>query len=133
MTRAPLARPTDAPPVAHAAHADGEVSGAPIAAGGPPPADALPAHVAIIMDGNRRLARALGLPEADGHAAGVEHIRRLVEHTLRRGEQRLSNFLTWQGAYAESWSCDALWPDFDAAACDAALEGFTRRARRDGT
>ena len=32
---------------------------------------ALPRHVAIVMDGNRRWARQRGLPEAEGHAAGV--------------------------------------------------------------
>ena len=265
MTGAPLARPTDAPPVAHAALADGEASGAPLAAGGPAASGVSPAHVAIIMDGSRRWARARGLPEADGHAAGVEHVRWLVEHTLRRGirylslyafsrenwarsdeeviglfglldrairaetrelvrqgvrvvllgrlaelpedlrrsigealaatgrgtrltvavafnyagrtelvdavraivagglradeideaavaahlytagmpdpdlvirtggEQRLSNFLIWQSAYAELWWCDVLWPDFDAAAYDAALEGFAQRSRRYGT
>ncbi len=264
MARAQLARPTDAPPVAHAALADAEIAEA------PGPADAAeaavrPAHVAIIMDGNRRWARERGLEELDGHAAGVEKIRWLVEHTLRRGvaylsvyafsrenwarpddeviglfrlleqairaetpelvrqgvrvrllgrleelpadlrgsirealeetdagtrltlavafnyagrtelvdavrsivadgiaadeidesviarrlytsgmpdpdlvirtggEQRLSNFLIWQSAYAEFWSCDVLWPDFDEAAYDAALDAFARRSRRFGT
>ena len=260
MARVPLARPADVPPAARAAEAaprepsDGDAD-APIR----------PAHVAIIMDGNRRWAREHGLAELDGHAAGVEKIRWLVEHTLRRGvavlslyafsrenwarpddevvglfrlleqairaetpelvrqgvrvrllgrldelpddlrrsiddalaateqgdhltlavafnyagrtelvdavraivadglaadaidesavaarlytvgmpdpdlvirtggEQRLSNFLIWQSAYAEFWSCDLLWPDFDAAAYDAALEAFARRSRRYGT
>ncbi len=260
MARAPLARPTDVPPparpmeVASREPSDGD-SGAP----------ARPAHVAIIMDGNRRWAREHGRSELEGHAAGVEKIRWLVEHTLRRGvavlslyafsrenwgrpddevvglfrlleqairaetpelvrqgvrvrllgrldelpddlrrsiddalaateqgdrltlavafnyagrtelvdavrailseglaaedvdestvaarlytvgmpdpdlvirtggEQRLSNFLIWQSAYAEFWSCDLLWPDFDAAAYDAALDAFARRSRRYGT
>ncbi len=264
MARAPLARPTDAPPAAHAARtvADALVEANDGPAGDPGP---VPAHVAIIMDGNRRWAREHGLAELDGHAAGVEKIRWLVEHTLRRGvavlslyafsrenwarpddeviglfrileqairaetpelvrqgvrvrllgrldelpddlrrsiaealavtelgdrltlavafnyagrtelvdavraivadglapdaidedavtarlytaglpdpdlvirtggEQRLSNFLIWQSAYAEFWSCDALWPDFDEAAYDAALDGFARRSRRFGT
>jgi len=47
--------------------------------------DSLPRHVAIIMDGNRRWARERGLPEAQGHAAGVEAIRPIVEHAVRRG------------------------------------------------
>ena len=42
------------------------------------------------MDGNRRWARERGLAELDGHAAGVEKIRWLVEHTLRRGVAVLS-------------------------------------------
>jgi undecaprenyl diphosphate synthase len=45
----------------------------------------LPQHVAIIMDGNRRWARSHGVPEAQGHAAGVEAIRPIVEHSVRRG------------------------------------------------
>jgi undecaprenyl diphosphate synthase len=49
------------------------------------------------------------------------------------GEQRLSNFLIWQSAYAEFWSCDVLWPDFDAAAYDSALGAFAQRSRRFGT
>jgi undecaprenyl diphosphate synthase len=48
------------------------------------------------------------------------------------GEQRLSNFLIWQSAYAEFHSCAALWPDFDAEAFDTALEEFARRRRRFG-
>ncbi len=264
MARAHLARPTDAPPVAHAARADGDAAAAPDAAD----RDEVvvrPAHVAIIMDGNRRWARERGLDELDGHAAGVEKIRWLVEHTLRRGvghlslyafsrenwarpddeviglfrlleqairaetpelvrqgvrirllgrleelpedlrssirealaatdggtrltlavafnyagrtelvdairaivaaglapdqvdegtvaerlythgmpdpdlvirtggEQRLSNFLIWQSAYAEFWTSDVLWPDFDATTYDEALEAFARRSRRFGT
>jgi undecaprenyl diphosphate synthase len=260
VARAHLARPTDAPPAAHA----GLPAGTPTTAA-PAASTALPAHVAIVMDGNRRWARAHGKSELDGHAAGVEKIRWLVEHSLRRGirylsiyafsrenwarsddeviglfrlleqairsetpelvrqgvrvrllgrldelpadlrvsigealaetaggkrltlavafnyacrtelvdavrsivadglapdavdertvasrlytagmpdpdlvirtggEQRLSNFLIWQTAYAEFWWCDAPWPDFDAAAYDAALEAFAQRSRRYGT
>jgi len=261
---APLARPTDALPVAHADFPAGQVAAGPGAREAGETA-LRPAHVAIIMDGNRRWAREHGLDELDGHAAGVEKIRWLVEHTLRRGvgylslyafsrenwarpddevvglfrlleqairaetpelvrqgvrvrllgrlaelpddlrvsirealaatdcgerltlavafnyagrtelvdavraiiadglapdevdeatiasrlytsgmpdpdlvirtggEQRLSNFLIWQSAYAEFWSCDVLWPDFDEAAYDAALDAFARRSRRFGT
>jgi undecaprenyl diphosphate synthase len=262
VTRAPLARPTDAPPAAHAALAGGETTAAVPAADEAP---IVPAHVAIIMDGNRRWARAHGKSELDGHAAGVEKIRWLVGHSLRRGvrylslyafsrenwarpddevvglfrlleqairaetpelirqgvrvrllgrldelppdlrqsigealaataggdrltlavafnyagrtelvdavrsivadglapdevdeavvaarlytagmpdpdlvirtggEQRLSNFLIWQSAYAEFWTCEVLWPDFDAPAYDRALAAFARRSRRFGT
>ena len=49
-----------------------------------PPSD-LPRHVAIIMDGNRRWARARGVSELEGHAAGVEAIRELLRHAVRRG------------------------------------------------
>lgn len=260
MARAPLARPTDVPPPARPLEtASREPSD------GDADACVRPTHVAIIMDGNRRWARQHGRSELEGHAAGVEKIRWLVEHTLRRGvavlslyafsrenwgrpddevvglfrlleqairaetpelvrqgvrvrllgrldelpddlrcsiddalaatekgdrltlavafnyagrtelvdavrtivgeglavdaideaavaarlytvgmpdpdlvirtggEQRLSNFLIWQSAYAEFWSCDLLWPDFDEAAYDAALDAFARRSRRYGT
>ena len=257
MSRAELARPTDAPPAAR---------GEPLAPGADdsPEAGPRPTHVAIIMDGNRRWARAHGVPELEGHAAGVDKIRWLVEHAIRRGvsvlslyafsrenwarsdaevaglfsllaqairaetpelarqgvcvrvsgrlaevpadirdsitealeateggtqltlniafnyagrteivdavraivaagtsvdeideatvaahlytsglpdpdlvirtggEQRLSNFLIWQSAYAEFHSCAALWPDFDAEAFDTALVEFARRGRRYG-
>ena len=257
MSRAQVARPMDA---RHAAQAE------PLAPAidDMPEAGSPPVHVAIIMDGNRRWARAHGLAELEGHAAGVDKIRWLVEHAIRRGiavlslyafsrenwarsdaevaglfslldqairaetpelvrqgvrvrvsgrlaevpadirgsitealaateggtrlvlniafnyagrteivdavraivaagtpadeideatiaarlytaglpdpdlvirtggEQRLSNFLIWQSAYAEFHSCPALWPDFDADAFDAALEEYAGRGRRFG-
>ena len=48
------------------------------------------------------------------------------------GEQRLSNFLLWQAAYAELVFLDVLWPDFDAAAFHDALTQFAGRERRYG-
>lgn len=48
------------------------------------------------------------------------------------GEQRLSNFLLWQAAYAELYFSDKLWPEFDDAALDAAIEEFHSRERRYG-
>ena len=254
MARAPLARPTDAPPIAHEPVEDHPFL----------PAEDLPRHVAIIMDGNRRWARQHDKPEIEGHAAGVEAIREILKHAVRRGvpvmtlyafsrenwarsddeviglfglleaavrseteelraqgvqvrllgrldelpeetrrsigealdataggdrlilniafnyagrtelvdavrrlvaegmapgsidesaigaalytaglpdpdllirtggEQRLSNFLIWQSAYAEFYFCDALWPDFGPAAFDQALLEFARRHRRFG-
>jgi undecaprenyl diphosphate synthase len=260
-TNPALTRPTDAPPIAHGATTTAERAPAdePLL----DPAE-LPRHVAIIMDGNRRWARARGLSEGEGHAAGVEAIRGLLRHAVRRGvpvltlyafsrenwarsddeviglfalleqairsetaelrnqgvrvrllgrldelpeatrrsigsaleatasgerlqlniafnyagrtelvdafrrlaaggadpssideaaisdalyttglpdpdlvvrtggEQRLSNFLIWQSAYAEFYSCDVLWPDFGPEAFDAALLEFARRTRRFG-
>ena len=275
MARAPLARPTDAPPSAHEPVIAPDVATPAATAVETPPADRaaettflppdeLPRHVAIIMDGNRRWARQQGLPELDGHAAGVEAIREILRHAVRRGvpvltlyafsrenwarsddevrglfgllegairsetdelrrqgvrvqllgrldelpdetrrsigealdatsggtrlllnvafnyagrtelvdavrklvtsgaapesideasitrslytaglpdpdlvirtggEQRLSNFLIWQSAYAEFYFCEALWPDFGPAAFDDALLEFARRQRRFG-
>ena len=48
------------------------------------------------------------------------------------GEQRLSNFLLWQSAYAEIYFTETLWPDFDEAALDEALEFYKSRSRRFG-
>jgi undecaprenyl diphosphate synthase len=48
------------------------------------------------------------------------------------GEQRLSNFLLWQAAYAELVFTDVLWPDFDRTQLFAAVAEFQRRARRFG-
>ncbi|MEO8571440.1 MAG: polyprenyl diphosphate synthase [Chloroflexota bacterium] len=270
MAPAHLARPTDAPPAAHESPPDAGADAAAAIAPSPVPEapllppDELPRHVAIIMDGNRRWARQRELPELDGHAAGVEAIRALLRHAVRRGvpvltlyafsrenwarsdeevtglfalleaairseteelqaqgvrvrllgrldelpeatrtsiaealeataggerlllniafnyagrtelvdafrqlassgvspveidesaisamlytaglpdpdlvirtagEQRLSNFLIWQSAYAEFYSCEALWPDFGPDAFDAALLEFARRHRRFG-
>lgn len=48
------------------------------------------------------------------------------------GEQRISNFLLWQSAYTELVFSDVLWPDFDAAALQSALEIYATRDRRFG-
>ena len=48
------------------------------------------------------------------------------------GEQRLSNFMLWQAAYAELWFTETLWPDFTPAEFDAALSEFGTRERRYG-
>jgi undecaprenyl diphosphate synthase len=48
------------------------------------------------------------------------------------GEQRISNFLLWQLAYAELHITDVLWPDFDEAALTTALLDYQHRQRRFG-
>ena len=48
------------------------------------------------------------------------------------GEYRISNFLLWQSAYSELYFSDILWPDFDVAALDAAIEDYAQRERRFG-
>jgi undecaprenyl diphosphate synthase len=48
------------------------------------------------------------------------------------GEQRISNFLLWQSAYAELYFTDALWPEFDDKALNKALEWYAQRTRRFG-
>jgi len=48
------------------------------------------------------------------------------------GEMRLSNFLLWQGAYAEFCFTPVFWPDFDIQHIDEALVTYSRRTRRFG-
>jgi len=48
------------------------------------------------------------------------------------GEKRLSDFLLWESAYAELVFLERMWPDFDAADLDAALDEFNHRERRFG-
>jgi len=48
------------------------------------------------------------------------------------GEQRISNFLLWQLAYAELYFTDQLWPEFDAKCLDAAIDSYRQRERRFG-
>ncbi len=49
------------------------------------------------------------------------------------GEQRLSNFLLWQLAYAELYFTDALWPEFDADSLHRAIQSYRGRSRRFGS
>ncbi len=48
------------------------------------------------------------------------------------GEQRVSNFLLWNLAYAELWFCDCLWPEFGERQFDEALSYYASRQRRYG-
>lgn len=48
------------------------------------------------------------------------------------GEERISNFLLWQLAYAELYFTDTYWPDFNAAALDLAIASYRKRERRFG-
>jgi undecaprenyl diphosphate synthase len=48
------------------------------------------------------------------------------------GEQRISNFLLWQAAYAELYFTDALWPEFDETQLNHALNWYATRDRRYG-
>ena len=118
----PIDRPTDSPSIVHR-----DRQAPTEAAGGPPidapaadaaaipvapavraenafdvPADEIPHHVAIIMDGNRRWARARGLTEMEGHAAGVEGIREIIRHAVRRGIEVLSLYAFSRENWARS-------------------------------
>ena len=60
----------------------------------------LPRHVAIIMDGNGRWAERHGMPRHAGHPAGVEAVRKVIEHCIQREIQVLTLF----AFSSENWS-----------------------------
>ncbi len=60
----------------------------------------LPAHVAIIMDGNGRWAKAKGLPRTAGHAEGVEVVRKITTEATRLGLK----YLTLYTFSTENWN-----------------------------
>ncbi len=72
---------------------------------------------------------AAALAEACGDAAPVRDVDLLIR---TGGEQRLSDFLLWECAYAELWFTPRLWPDFTAAELMKALSEFGARERRFG-
>jgi len=59
----------------------------------------IPAHVAIIMDGNGRWAKARGLPRLAGHRAGTENLRRVIEACIEFGIK----YLTIYAFSTENW------------------------------
>lgn len=94
-----------------------------------------------IVQATRRLATQAMAGEIDPAEIGDEEIAANLElagipdpDLLIRtgGEQRISNFLIWNLAYAELWFCDALWPDFGEQQFDEALNYFAKRQRRYG-
>jgi undecaprenyl diphosphate synthase len=62
-------------------------------------AQAVPSHVAIIMDGNGRWAAARGLPRVAGHRAGVQAVRRTIEAAINQGV----SWLTLYAFSSENW------------------------------
>lgn len=122
MGRVPVARPADAPPmvgrgvanrgertlepatVARASNGAHAVLPAPDGPALEPALrqEDLPHHVAIIMDGNRRWARRHRLSELEGHAAGVEAIRALLRHVVRRNVPVLSLYAFSRENWARS-------------------------------
>ncbi len=94
-----------------------------------------------ITEAARRLARAvrdgeLRLEEiSEDTLAGVLSFPDCPDPDLfirTGGDQRISNFLLWQSAYSELYFTDRLWPEFDEAEFDLALDAFARRQRRFG-
>jgi undecaprenyl diphosphate synthase len=88
----------------------------------PPAHLTMPAHIAVIMDGNRRWATERGLPGPDGHSAGLRAALRLVISALRLGIPHLSVY----GFSTENWSRS---PEELAKLFDTAAEGIAKGAR----
>ena len=100
-------------------------------------------HLRIALDYSAREAilraaiQAASLDTIDAEAFGrlvkADPDLRDVDLVIRTsGEQRLSDFLLWESAYAEFYFTDRLWPDFDSADLAAALAAFHGRERRFG-
>jgi undecaprenyl diphosphate synthase len=103
-------------------------------------------HLRIAVDYSARdavLRAARGLKP--GRQATREEFSRLLLHAIHSpvcpdvdllirtgGEQRLSDFLLWESAYAELYFSQRMWPDFEAADLEAALAAFRSRERRFG-
>ena len=79
------------------------------------------------------VARGEELTEANLDAAmALSHVPDPDLFIRTGGEQRLSNFLLWQSAYAEFFFSDRLWPEFDESALDEAIAAYQQRERRYG-
>ena len=92
---------------------------------------------AEIVDAARALLAARADPQAIDEPHFAEHLYTAgqgdVDLIIRTGgDQRTSNFLLWQAAYAELVFCDKFWPDFSEEDFDAALDEYERRDRRFG-
>ena len=91
-----------------------------------------------LLEVSRRLRTAASIDEAQflERLAAVDHSSECVAQVdllIRTGgEQRLSDFLLWECAYAELYFTQCAWPDFDAAALEAALADYAGRERRFG-
>jgi undecaprenyl diphosphate synthase len=104
-------------------------------------------HVRVAIDYSAREAL---LAAAGRVAEGCPPTREVFERLMREaihapsgtrdvdllirtgGEQRLSDFLLWESAYAELYFTDVQWPDFDEADLAAAVQSFAARDRRYG-
>ena len=92
---------------------------------------------AEIIDATRALVAAAADPDSVDEEHFAAHLYTAgqpdVDLLIRTGgDQRTSNFLIWQAAYAELVFCAKFWPDFDDDDFDAALAEFERRERRFG-
>ena len=99
-------------------------------------------HLRIAIDYSSResIARAASTLLSRADPPSPEHLVRALtaeagdlDLLIRTGgEQRLSDFLLWESAYAELHFTDTMWPDFGAADLESAVADFRRRERRFG-
>jgi len=106
-------------------------------------------HLRVAIDYSSRDAIARAANEVvrtafEGSGLSSDQLRVNLEHALggdagdvdllirTGGEKRLSDFLLWESAYAELLFTDRMWPEFDEADLDAAIEEFQHRERRFG-
>ncbi len=96
--------------------------------------------IALNYGSQQEIARAAALAAAEGEVTPETIEVHLDTHGMppldlvirTSGEERLSNFLLWQAAYAELWFTDVLWPDFTPAHLKEAIDAFAMRERRYG-
>jgi undecaprenyl diphosphate synthase len=87
----------------------------------------------IVQAAARVAAQGLAMTEQNlGRMMALAHVPDPDLVIRTGGEQRISNFLLWQSAYSEFFFSDALWPDFDEAALDLAIQSYGQRDRRFG-
>ena len=106
--------------------------------------DRVTVNIAFNYGGRADIVRAVQRLVADGVSPKQVTEEAIVERLwtvgvpdpdllIRTGAvRRISNFLIWQAAYSEYYFFEGMWPDFDAAAIDLALEDYSRRQRRFG-
>jgi undecaprenyl diphosphate synthase len=96
---------------------------------------------AEIVDAARRIAELAAAGQLDPAKLNEQRFRRFLDEpdipdvdlfVRSSGEQRTSNFLVWQSAYAEMVFLNRLWPDFDRRDLWRAIELYTNRDRRYG-
>ena len=83
----------------------------------------IPRHIAIIMDGNGRWANARGLPRLEGHRAGAESVREVMEACIELGV----SYLTLYAFSSENWSR----PENEVKALMALLDRFLNEKAKD--
>lgn len=106
--------------------------------------DGLQLTIALDYGGRQDIVQAVQAIIASGVAADEVDEGKISQHLYTHdlpepdliirtsGEQRMSNFLLWQGAYSEFYFDNVLWPDFGAEHFNAALASYAERERRYG-